>query len=1313
VFEVLCGVQCLENTPASGYKNSLNQLNMQEDQKMCERRNLRFFLSASIFFVMAVSSISAAGDIIYVKEDGTGSGTSWGDAYGDLQDALDAAIFGYEIWVAEGTYRPNPNGLVNPREASFRMINDVAIYGGFAGTETYLDERDPNRHVTILSGDLLGNDDSTTALDELLNDPNRADNCYHVFYHPNGSNLNTTAILDGFTITAGNANVFLHEFGGGICISDSNPTIRKCIILRNSADHGGGMCTWDSKPTMTNCTFTDNWADYRGGGMYNGFSSDIILNNCIFSGNTAIGGGGMYNSDSDPIVTNCTFISNSANHGGGMENDSLELISDPIVINCTFIKNTAASGGGMNNEHNSSPIVINCTFTGNTASGIGGGGGMRNSGRSKLTASNCIFSNNSANKGGGVNNNNNSSLTFTNCTFADNSAVNGNGLAFDSYNQSRPSDIEMSNCILWDGGGEIWNNDGSTITISYSDVQGGWPGEGNINVDPLFVEPGYWDDNGTVMDPNDDFWVDGDYHLLATSPCIDAGDPNYSAPDNPTDIEGRARIVDGDGNGEVVVDMGAYEYRLSVIYVDAGGAGDFITIQAGIDAANPGFMVIVADGTYTGDGNRDIDFDGKAITVRSENGPENCIIDCQGDPNEPHRGFIFQNGEDANSVLDGFTITNGYAPMEEITVWEGEPVYYTVYASFGGGIFCNSSSPTIANCIIRDNFSLQIGGGGIFCYSAIPVLINCEFVDNTTQDGGGMYNWYSSPTVTSCTFIGNYYRGMYNYEYSNPTVTNCTFSGNYGGGMENEYFSNPIVTGCTFTVNSNWDGGGMYNKESSPIVTNCTFTGNSATYDGGGMCNYWYSNPTVTNCTFSGNSADHHGGGMYNGNSSPKMTSCNFSGNSAYNDGGGMCNWGSSPTVIPPVSNCTFAGNTAENGNGLAFDSFNQSWPSDIEMINCILWDGGGEIWNNDGSTITISYSDVQGGWLGVGNIDVDPLFVDPGYWDDNGTATDPNDDFWVDGDYHLGLNSACINAGDPAGDYSGMVDMDGEGRVRNGRVDMGADEGFIVFGDFEPDWDVDLADVAVFVSHWCEMDCAESNWCGGSDFNRSGSTDFTDFAILSENWQLAIPVGHWQMNDNASNAVVLDNSGKGNDGIAQQNTNQMAVTGVIDGALAFDGVGDYVQIADSDPLSPTQEITVCGWFYFDNVNENVGLVWKDSYNYALYTPANTIRFSAWNSLSEESRASFSTSLLGAGWNFIAGVFDGANSRLYLDGAAIGNIGASLTGGIRDRVGDLYIGQRPDGVGEEYFDGLIDEVKIYGKALSVTEIGNLYDEGGY
>ena len=140
-----------------------------------------------------------------------------------------------------------------------------------------------------------------------------------------------------------------------------------------------------------------------------------------------------------------------------------------------------------------------------------------------------------------------------------------------------------------------------------------------------------------------------------------------------------------------------------IITVDDDGGADFFTIQAGIDDSNDGDTVLVADGVYTGDGNRDIDFRGKAITVRSENGAENCIIDCNGTEDDAHRGFYFHSGEDPNSAIIGFTITNGRSPRECDPI----PPWPCIYV--GGGIRCDESSPAISQCTITGNWA-KYGG---------------------------------------------------------------------------------------------------------------------------------------------------------------------------------------------------------------------------------------------------------------------------------------------------------------------------------------------------------------------------------------------------------------------------------------------------------------------------------------------------------------------------------------------------------------------------------------------------------------------------
>jgi hypothetical protein len=255
-----------------------------------------------------------------------------------------------------------------------------------------------------------------------------------------------------------------------------------------------------------------------------------------------------------------------------------------------------------------------------------------------------------------------------------------------------------------------------------------------------------------------------------------------------------------------------------VITVDDDEPADFNTIQAAIDDSNDGDTIIVADGIYTGNGNRDIDFrkydhglppgPTRAITVRSANGPGNCIIDCNGTESDPHGGFRFENGEDSNSVIMGFTIINGFARCESFA----PP--FAVCEYLGGAIYCWRSSPTISNCIISGNTARY--GGGIACYKGNPTVSNCIFVGNCASDGGGMGILNGSDAkIINCTFSGNvaYHVGggilngsiMGQVEPEQPKLINCI---HWGSSPDEINVSNgtPVITYSN--VVGGWAGDG-------------------------------------------------------------------------------------------------------------------------------------------------------------------------------------------------------------------------------------------------------------------------------------------------------------------------------------------------------------------------------------------------------------------------------------------------------------------------------------------------------------------------
>lgn len=385
----------------------------------------------------------------------------------------------------------------------------------------------------------------------------------------------------------------------------------------------------------------------------------------VFEGFTITGG---YANGSDP---------NRA--GGGMYNYE----GSPTVINCIFIENFAFFGGGMYNSDNSnSLILVNCIFAGNS----GSGGGMFITG-ADANVSNCIFTGNS---GGGISAGD-CEVTVTNCTITANSAFKGGGIFC-----GEGSSLTVSNSILWYNTavyGEQIYGFGGTAVITYSNVEGGSAGVGNIDADPVFV------------DADDD-----DYHLNPGSPCIDAGDPSYSGEPNETDLEGNPRVVNGR------VDMGAYEFIGGIIYVDDDapddpGPGDpgvsdyfengtkahpFDMIQEGIDEANDAFeiSVLVNPGVYS----EAIDFDGKAITVKSTNEP--AVLRAPGS-----YAVSFNNGEDANSVFANFIVK------------DSDVAFFALFAS-----------PTIRNVTVVDNQN------GVLADNAEPDISNSIFWNNTNGD---------------------------------------------------------------------------------------------------------------------------------------------------------------------------------------------------------------------------------------------------------------------------------------------------------------------------------------------------------------------------------------------------------------------------------------------------------------------------------------------------------------------------------------------------------------------------------------------------
>lgn len=590
--------------------------------------------------------------------------------------------------------------------------------------------------------------------------------------------------------------------GAGLYNDVGSVTIIDSILSRNSALYGGAISNF-GKIMVYNSTFSDNYeeASGSGSGIWNSGYMTItnstlsgnseyyyerhilnygwlVVTNSTLTGNSPQYGGGIYNVGS-LTVTNSTLSGNSANNGGAIDNGGTLM-----VTNSTLFGNSAYVGGAINNFFNKNLTVTNSSLSGNNAEDWGGG--IHNDGT--LVVTNSTLTGNSAQNGGAISNG--GTTTVLN-TIVANSPLGG--------------DCFIGSGVILDGGHNISSDD----TCGFDPANGSLP-----NTDPLL---------GHLQDNRGPTWT---HRLLWNSPAIDAGE-DAQCPE--TDQRGVPRPIDGDGDGDLVCDIGSYEFE-------------------------PGHLVVTTlEDELNSDGDCSLR---EAITAANNN-------------------LVFDNCGSGGTITDTITfdVMGTIIVTSQLSVTEGGPLVIDggeVITTSGGGTtrvwwVDTGSELTLINLSIADGFDMtEERGGGLYNHGAVVNIAHCIFSENLAPlFGGGIFNT-GLLGVSRSIMTGNASTqgGAISNQAGYLTIFESTLSGNnatYGGAIDN----NGVLTMTSSTLSGNcgyWMGGGILNWISMTI-TNSTLSGNVVDIDGGGIDNW--GNLSITNSTLSENSAGYNGGGIF------------------------------------------------------------------------------------------------------------------------------------------------------------------------------------------------------------------------------------------------------------------------------------------------------------------------------------------------------------------------------------------------------------------------------------------------------------------